>query len=168
MALTISSSVSVTANFSLTETDSGESISLSDSRSSSTSYTYGSGNNQITNAVSVTGQLSSGGFVSIDLYSLSQTTFGSTQSIQFTGIKHFNVFNTSTTAGYDFFVRATGTNACTNLFNGGTGNLIVKPYSSFCYNDPYSGFVVSTGQRYIHLNDGGSGVAYKLIVLGLD
>lgn len=168
MAITIGSSASASTSFSLTDINNGASITLSDAASLSSSYSYGSGTNQITNAVSLTGQLSSGGFVSIDLYSLSQTTFGSTQSIQFTGIKHFNVFNTSTTAGYDFFVRATGTNACTNLFNGGTGNLIVKPYSSFCYNDPYSGFVVSTGQRYIHLNDGGSGVAYKLIVLGLD
>ena len=63
---------------------------------------------------------------------------------------------------------STSSNACTNLFNGGSGNLLVKPYSGFTYNDPYDGFVVSTSQRYVYLDDLGSGVTYKIFVLGLD
>lgn len=168
MALSISSSKTASLNFSLTETGGNESITLTDSMSSSISYSYGSGNNQITNAASLTGVLSSGGSVAIDLYSFPQTTFNTTQNIQFTGIKNFTVQNDSTIEGYDFTIQATGSNSCTNLFNGGSGNLVVKPYSSFSYNDPYSGFVSSSSQRYIYLNDLGSGVSYKVIVLGLD
>jgi hypothetical protein len=168
MALSITSSTSYKTSFSLTESRSNESISLTDSNSSSSSYTYGSGNNEITNAVSITGVLSSGGSTQIDLYSINQTTFSATQSIQFTGVKNFTVYNTSSTRGYDFTIVATGTSACTNLFNGGSGNLLVKPYSIFTYNDPFDGCTVSSGQRYLYLKDLGSGVSYKLFVLGLD
>jgi len=78
------------------------------------------------------------------------------------------VYNESTTEGYDFAVQATGTNACKNLFNGGSGNLLVKPYSAFTYNDPFTGASVGSSQRYVQLADQGSGVTYRLIVLGLD
>ncbi len=168
MALSITSSYTNKLSFTLTETNGNESASLTDSKSLSSSFTFGSGNNEVENAAVVTGVLSSGGVTQVDLYSVPQTTFGSTQNIAFTGVKHFGVYNESTTEGYDFTVQATGSNACTNLFNGGSGNLLVKPYSSFSYNDPYDGFVVSTGQRYVYLADQGSGVSYKLFVLGLD
>ena len=169
MALTISALTTNSINYSLSETNLNESASLSDSLSSSSNYTYGTGVSQITNAVSVTGQLSSGLSTQIDLYGISQTTFGATQTVQFTGIKNFTVYNTSTSGGYDFFVRATGSNACTNLFNGGSGNLAVKPYSSFSYNDRYDGFTVSASQRYVQLySNSASGITYKLLCLGLD
>lgn len=168
MALSIATSKVSSVNFTLTETNNAESITLTDSMSSSASYTYGTGINQITNAASITGLLPSGGSVQIDLYSFPQTTFNTTQNIQFTGIKNFTVQNNSTTEGYDFAVRATGASACTNLFNGGSGNLLVKPYSNFSYNDPYTGFVSSSSNRYVYLDDLGSGVLYKVMVLGLD
>ena len=168
MALQITSSSSNRLSFTLTDTQANTSLSLSDSVSSTTSYTYGTGINQITNTATITGVLSSGGSNQIDLYAFNQTTFDSSQSVQFTGVKNFSVYNTSSTEGYDFAISATGANACTNLFNGGSGNLLVKPNSGFTYNDPYSGFTVSTGQRYVYLNDLGSGVTYKVFVLGLD
>jgi hypothetical protein len=83
-------------------------------------------------------------------------------------VKHFSVYNDSTTEGYDFTVTATGTNAFTNIFNGGSGNLVVKPYSSFSYNDVYTGTVVTASNKAFELNDQGSGVNYKILVLGLD
>jgi hypothetical protein len=168
MALEITSSSSNRLSFTLTDTQLNTSLSLNDSISSVTSYTYGTGVNEITNAATITGVLPSGGSTQVDLYSFPQTTFDSSQSIQFTGVKNFSVYNTSTTEGYDFTVASTGSNACTNLFNGGSGNLLVKPYSGFTYNDPYDGFVVSSGQRYVYLDDLGSGVTYKIFVLGLD
>jgi hypothetical protein len=168
MALSISSSKVSSINFTLSETNGNQSISISDSMSLSSAYSYGSGNNQITNASSITGVLPSGGSAQIDLYSFPQTTFDASQNVQFTGVKNFSVYNTSTTEDYDFTIASTGSNACTNLFNGGSGNLLVKPYSGFTYNDPYDGFVVSASQRYVYLDDLGSGVTYKIFVLGLD
>ena len=167
MPLSINASTSCKTNFTLIEVNSSESLSLTDAGSSSVSYTYGTGVNKINNAISITGILSSGGRATIDLYSIPQTTFNTVQNVQFTGVKNFSIHNLSTTGGYDFSIRATGTNACTNLFNGGSGNLLVKPYSTFSYNDPFSGFVVSTSQRYVYLQDAGSGVNYKLLVLGM-
>ena len=168
MALQITASSSNKASFTLSDTQANTSLSLTDSISSVTSYTYGTGINEVTNGATITGVLSSGGSTQIDLYAFNQTTFDSSQSVQFTGVKNFSVYNTSSTEGYDFTVCATGTNACTNLFNGGSGNLLVKPSSGFTYNDPYSGFTVSTSQRYVYLDDLGSGVTYKVFVLGLD
>lgn len=168
MAFTISASRSVSANFALVETNGNESLSLSDSTSSSSAYLYGVSGNEVSNAVAITGLLSSGGTTVIDLYSIPQTTFKTTQSIAFTGIKYIEIDNISTTEGYDFTVCATGTNPCTNLFNGGSGNLLVKPRSSFSYNDPFTGFIVSSTNRNIALDDGGSGVNYKIVIFGLD
>jgi hypothetical protein len=167
MPLSINASASCKVNFTLTEVNASESLSLGDAGSSSISYTYGTGVNKINNAISITGVLSSGGRTTIDLYSIPQTTFNTTQNVQFTGVKNITIHNLSTGLGYDFSIRSTGTNACTNLFNGGSGNLLVKPYSAFTYNDPFSGFVVSTGQRFVYLQDAGSGVNYKLLVLGM-
>lgn len=172
MAIEISAPYNLSTSFSITETEGSKSISLSDSASSNNRYFYqadASGVSSITNAVAITGNLSAGASTKIDLYSLDQKTISSTQAVQFTGIKNITIFNNSTTEGYDFAIQATGSNACTNLFNGGSGNLLVKPYSFFSYNDPYSGFVVSPSQRYIYLNDIGTGVVnYKMIVFGLD
>ena len=171
MSTEISAPSLTSIGFSIIENDGNNTVTLSDSASSSNTFYYEakrSGLRTITNAVAITGILSSGGAVQIDLYSVQQKTIGSTQNVSFTGVKNFTVYNLSTTEGYDFAVRATGTNACTNLFHGGSGNLLVKPYSSFSYSDPYKGFTVSSSHRNVYLNDLGSGVSYKLIVLGLD
>lgn len=168
MSLSISASMNHASSFTLIDSNGNRSISIADAGSAGSSYTYGNGNNQVTNAVAVTGLLGSGLSSQIDLYALNQATFGSNQTIQFTGIKNISIYNTSSTEGYDFLIAATGSNACTNLFNGGSGNLKVKPYSSFLYNDPYTGFVVSSSQRYLYINDIGSGCTYKITVLGLD
>ncbi len=70
MPLSINASTSCKTNFTLTEVNSSESLSLTDAGSSSVSYTYGTGVNKINNAISLTGTLSSGGKVTIDLYSI--------------------------------------------------------------------------------------------------
>ena len=44
----------------------------------------------------------------------------------------------------------------------------MKPYSSFSYNDVHTGTVVSSTNKSFELNDQGSGVNYKIMVLGLD
>jgi len=167
MAFSISASVNHKTGFTLVETNANESLSLVDSNNLSMSYSYGSGTNQITNAVSITGILPSGSGIRLDLQALPQNTFGSTQNINFTGIKNFTIYNTSTTQNYNFNISCTGTNACTNLFNGGSGNILVKPYSLFVSNDPFTGFTISASQRYVYLNSSVSGVSYKLLVLGL-
>lgn len=168
MAFSISAVRSASSSFTLVETNGNESLSLTDSANSSSAYLYGVSGNEVSNAASITGLLPSGGTTVIDLYGVNQTTFKTEQTIQFTGVKYISISNTSTTEGYDFTIAATGSNACTNLFNGGSGNLLVKPGSNFHYNDPFTGVIVSASNRYLALDDSGSGVNYKILILGLD
>jgi len=168
MTLSISATPTNKISYTLSSSNGNQIVSFSDSKSAAINYTYGSGNQQITNAATVTGVLNSGQTAEIDLYSINQTSFNTTNSIVFTGIKNLTIYNESVTQGDDFAIQATGANACTNLFNGGSGNLLVKPYSGFTYNDPYTGITISASQRYIQLADQGAGSSYKMIILGLD
>lgn len=130
------------------------------------SFSHGSGEGQINAAVQNTGILSSGGFVNIDLSAVSKNILGYTSTASFTGIKGFCLVNNSTSRNSNIAIRATGTNAFTNLFNGGSGNLLVKPSAGFVYIDPY-GIPVSTGNKNIQIFDiGGSGASYTYSVFG--
>lgn len=168
MTLSITATPVNKIGYTLSSVDNDHVTSLVDSTNMSINYTYGSGDKKITNAITITGELTPGQSSQIDLHAISQLSFNATNTVVFTGVKNFSVYNESTTKGYDFAVQATGSNACTNLFNGGSGNLLVKPYSAFTYNDPYTGCIVNSSQRYIQLADKGSGVNYKLVILGLD
>lgn len=130
------------------------------------SFIYGSGEGQINAAVQNTGILSSGSFINIDLRSVPKNILGYTSTVSFTGIKGFCLVNNSTSRNSNIAIRATGTNAFTNLFNGGSGNLLVKPSAGFIYIDPY-GIPVSTGNKNIQIFDiGGSGASYTYSVFG--
>lgn len=168
--MTLSIEATYTNKVSMTLTDSRSPLAstYSDSKNLSKAYTYGSGNNQVNNGVSVTGQMVAGGSTQIDLQALVKTQFGATTNISFQNVKHISVYNQDTTEGSDLVIAATGTSAWTNLFNGGSGNLMIKPYSSFSYNDPFTGVAVGASQRYLHLIDQGSGVNYKILVLGIE
>jgi hypothetical protein len=171
MAFTISALSNSISNFTVVDSNGNESVSIVDSINSFNNYTYeasGSGIGAINNIASLSGTLNSGISTQIDLHSFDQSTIKGSQSIAFTGVKSFSVYNTSTIQGYDFEIQATGTHACTNLFNGGSGNLIIKPYASFQYNDRFTGFPVTSTNRYLYLNDLGSGVSYKIFVFGIE
>lgn len=159
-----SSQVKTTYNF--TETSSTSVRSNLETVNSAPAYTYGSGNFEINAGVKNTGVLPSGGATIIDLASMSSTSFGITSTVAFTGVKNVTVYNTSTVQNRDINIGATGSNAFTNLFNGGSGNLLIKPYSSFSYSDPYS-LAVTGSQKNISLFDvSGSGATYEICVLG--
>jgi hypothetical protein len=162
--VTASSQVKTTYNF--TETSSTSVRSNMETVNSAPSYTYGSGNLEINAGVKNTGVLPSGGATIVDLQHMSNTTFGVTSTVAFTGVKNVTVYNTSTVQNKDINIRATGSGAFTNLFNGGSGNLLVKPYSSFSYSDPYS-LTVTGSQKNISLFDvSGSGATYEICILG--
>jgi hypothetical protein len=159
-----SSQVKTTYNF--TETSSTSVRSNLETVNSAPAYTYGSGNFEINAGVKNTGVLPSGGATIVDLASMSSTSFGIISTVAFTGVKNVTVYNTSTVQNRDINIIATGSNAFTNLFNGGSGNLLIKPYSSFSYSDPY-GLAVTGSQKNISLFDvSGSGATYEICVLG--
>ena len=141
----------------------------SDSTQYFSEYTYGSGSFQVNSIVKNTGVIASGSNLSINFGSYTTNYFGATGVINYQRIKSIIISNTSTSSGVDLNIRATGTNAATGFFNGGSGNLVIKPYSSFIYNDPYDGVNVSTLNKIqLHNVASTSGVAsYSITVMGV-
>lgn len=166
MTIVVTASSLVKTSFNFTETQSSTIRSENESVSANRAYTYGSGSFEIDGAVKTTGILPSGGSVILDVTAMSNTSFGITSTVAFSGIKTITVYNTSTVQNRDINIRATGSNAFTNIFNGGSGNLLIKPYSSFTYNDPYK-LATSPTQKNISLFDvSGSGATYEICILG--
>lgn len=166
MTIVVTASSLVKTSFNFTETQSSTIRSENESVSANRAYTYGSGSFEIDGAVKTTGILPSGGSVILDVTAMSNTSFGITSTVAFSGIKTITVYNTSTVQNRDINIRATGSNAFTNIFNGGSGNLLIKPYSSFTYNDPYK-LSTSPTQKNISLFDvSGSGATYEICILG--
>lgn len=144
-----------------------------DSTQYSADYTYGSGSFQVNSIVKNTGTIASGSNLPINLGSYSINHFGATGVVNFQRVKSIIISNTSTSSGVDLNIRATGANAATGFFNGGSGNLVIKPYSSFIYNDPYGGVNVSSLNRLqLHnvasTSGSTSGVAsYNITIMGI-
>lgn len=168
MAITVTASALVKSAFNFTESESNTIRSDNDSTISNCAYTFGSGNNQINAAVKQTGMLASSGSVMLDLTALSYTTFNTVKTISMTGIKNVCFTNNATVSGYDLQIRATGTGAMTDIFNGGSGYMLIKPYSSYQYNNPFGvGHRVSATKKNLTLfNTGPSGVPYAITIMG--
>lgn len=165
--MTIDASYSFSPYFYVKESSGNYSNVYTDKPESISSFTEGTGTFQINGVVKATGIISSGATAQIDLTSLSRTQFGVTYTVPFSGIKAIQISNLSTSSGLDINVRATGSNAFTNLFNGGSGNLLIKPYSAFAYCDPYGSLRTSPTQRLLQLrNTSNSGVPYSVTVMG--
>ena len=63
-------------------------------------------------------------------------------------------------------ITTNGTSPMSGLFNESSGNLKIRPYSSFSYNDPYGDLRTSETHKNIQLNDLGSGALYSMVILG--
>jgi hypothetical protein len=156
---------SVYFNFSDTNSN-GLLVSDISTTSSVADFTYGSGTLEIDAAIQNTGVLPSGGSLNINLNSLTKTYLNYSSTVSLSGVKAIIISNLSTESGRNIRVMATGSNAFTNMFNGGSGNLIIRPYGSHVYIDPWK-TVVSASQKNIQLFDvSGSGASYSYSVLG--
>ena len=93
--------------------------------------------------------------------------FGVQSNVQFSKVKSIVIENNSTQYGFDFDLIATGTNALTEMFNGGSGNLPVKPYGTYMYTDAISGVIVDGTNKDLAIHDAGSGADWTLIVVGV-
>lgn len=169
MAKTIQAKTLAQVSYTFTETTTNRSITDSDSYQNASNYTFSSsgGDFTVNNVARATGQLPSGGVVNIDTTAFAVEALGNSYNINFTGVKSIVIQNNSTVQGFDFNVAATGSNALTELFNGGSGNIIVKPYSSYITNDPYIGLISDSSNKFISIMDGGSGCLYNISIAGL-
>ena len=167
MTITVAAKSLTNTQFNFTESISGKVTSDNVSLVSNCPFTYGSGTFQIDAAVNITGVLSSGGYVNFDMRAMTKQYFDLTSTVPFSGIKNLCIANISTVSGYDISIKATGTDGLTTLFNGGSGNLLLKPYGAFSYTDPYRGLrTTPTNAKITLLDIGGSGASYSMTILG--
>lgn len=167
MSITTTSIIS--SDISFTMIDSG---SNSQTETATLNYSQtlenGSGSLQANYGVITSGTLPSGGKEYLDFRSLTKTVFNADTTIQFSKIKSIVIENRSTAYANDITVAASGANALTELFNGGSGNVRVKPYAVYQYSDPISGVTVDATNKDLRIDDvDGSGVNWRLIVVGV-
>ncbi len=166
MSITSTTTVLNNLSYNFVQTDSGIAKSENETVFSNCQYTYGSGNFEINLGVLYTGILPSGGSVTLDLTAITKSYLNVSSSVSFSGIKSIVIANKSVASGCNMVVAATGSNAMTDIFNGGSGNLMVYPYSSFIFNNPY-GVRVTPSKKNITIRDiAGSGAYYSVGIIG--
>jgi len=169
MAITSTNTVSSDIAVSITETNGNTTKTEIDSLGYSLSFTQGTGVGEVNGQAKVTGIVPSGGTLVIDFEAISKDQFGAPYTLDFDQIKGFVFYNEGTQSTDTFSVRATGSNALTGIFNGGTGDFVVKPYGTFTYSDYYGDLTSSSTHRNLHFvnnSDLTDGLAYSYIVVG--
>ena len=134
----------------------------------SKNYTDGSGAvGEVNTKWDNTFTLGSGLDTTLDVTALTSTVFGETITQTFTGIKDFLVKNNETGVNSRISILATGTNAFNNIFDGGSGNLIVHPSSAYHRIIWVSGINVSADNKNLIVRDvGGQGASVSVFLAG--
>ena len=169
MAVNTTAILSADIVFQQQETDSNSNDNRQGSVGYSQSLTSGTGSLQINSVYNVqSGQVDSSGSYPIDFNSLSQSIVGGSMTLSFNNIKSICVTNLSSTTGEDLSVRATGSNSFTAPFNGGSGNILIKPSSSYVYSDPYTGATIDGSNKNLHIYNAGTGTgAFTIVAVGV-
>ena len=119
-----------------------------------------------------TGTLSAGDTLEIDFSGLThQAITGGDVSKSFSQISSFMIEPTATGTGDVLVVRATGTDAFTNMFYGGgsgdVSGIAIRPYSSFSHNDYYGTSVAGDNRLITIYNTSATGIDYKYLAIGI-
>lgn len=139
-------------------------------------YNHGTGNpdgSGITNSqvnlyVKSTGTISGNSQLILDFRNYPKYNLGSSYYLNFGELKGLVIENQATGTGESLYIMATGSNAFTNIFNGGSGNLPVHPSGTYLYTDIY-GTTVSDTNRYLQIsNPTSTGINYEIIAVGVD
>ena len=174
MAVTQSAAFSSSLSFSETTTYGDqtqvEKYFLSDSASIPTG-TGGTPTNYFNSYAKSTGTVASGDTLTMNFFAAPhQAITGGDVTRQFTHINAFYFKPTSATGVDDnFVIKATGSNAFTNLFYGGSGGpdgYPVRAYSPFNYVDYYGTEVTPLNKFLTISNVSSTGLDYKYMVIG--
>ena len=143
-------------------------------------YNYGTGQlgsgvnsgtpttSQVNLFVKSSGTISGGEHIVLDFKSYPKFNIGLESTISFSGLRGLVVENSNSGTGELLNIRATGSNAFTNIFNGGSGNLNINPLGTYLYTDIYDTQVTPTNKLlYIH-NDTSTGIDYQIVAVGVD
>ena len=170
MSKTVSSSINVTVSYTQTQTQGSRSLTDTGSLVNTINFTNGSGSGQANDLYHTTGVLASGGRHVFDFAALNTSLFNYDATISFSGgsVKVLAIENLSTGVAADIRIATTGSNALTSIFNGGSGNIPIKPAGSYVYTNKYSGIPITSSQRYLYLDDtGGLGASFEILVIGV-
>ncbi|NVM37496.1 MAG: hypothetical protein HWN81_18010 [Candidatus Lokiarchaeota archaeon] len=108
-----------------------------------------------------------GGSVHLNMQALSKPLFDLNPTVNFQKIKAIGIYNEATQTGTDVLVKATG-NGLTEIFNGGTGNVVVKAYGVYQYWDVISGVTVDASNRNLSItNAGTTGCTISYSIVGV-
>ena len=148
---------------------------------SALTFGNGTGMGQINMAVKQSGYLPSGQTQSVDMSSFPKRLFNTSFNLDFTSgnVKGFIITNTNaaptglsgtgmidtSTVPY-INILATGTDGFSGLFNGGSGNVKIRPQSTWGLTN-IVGIVPTSTNKTISIRDSGSGVPYELLVVGV-
>ena len=166
-------------SFSYTETSTtATQRNESDKLGYSYTYAYGSGtgvvagddysSGTINAGVKLFGQLDALGTDIIDMSSIPKELFGGEYNLNYDVVKSIVLQNRSTSFNSDISVIATGATALTGMFNGGSENVLIKPSSTYIFNDPYGTAIqVDANHKDLYLYDtNGSGALYSVVIVG--
>lgn len=169
MALNTTATISADIVFQQQETDTNSNDNRQGSVSYSQALTAGTGSLGVNGVFNLqSGLIDPSGSHLIDFSSLSQGIVGGTMTLTFNNIKSLCITNLSSTTGEDLSVRATGSNTFTEPFNGGSGNILVKPAASYVYSDPYTGATVDGSNKNLQIYNAGTGTgAFTIIAVGV-
>ena len=168
MAIQTTGTLSASIAWSQVDTNTYSRTTDSGSIACSLSIADGSGNSQANCIWTDTDTIPSGGTVQIDLLSLPRDIFGETATITFSRVRGLVFKNAETTAGRYFSIAATGLNAFTDPFAGGSGGMPVQPSCALPLFNSIAGYTVGTGNRYIYLEDtSGHGCSYSVALIGV-
>jgi len=103
----------------------------------------------------------------LDLQNLTTTLFGFSITETFTGVKDVYIENSTTGIGRNINLHSTGTLGWTNLWDGGSGNITLRPNSCFHLNN-WAGWNVTNINRELTIEDmSGSGITTNIFFAGL-
>jgi len=152
------------------DTESSTSNTVTDEGSFLYSRTFssGTGYGQINNIWHGVTTLTSGASQQYNMSGLAYNVFSGTFYKNFSNVRCFFLENYNSGVGENIAVRATGTVAWTNIFNGGSGDLLVGPKTPLILGNYMTGVPVSTGNNSLWINNlSNTGITIKVGVLGL-
>ena len=169
MAVNTTATLSSDIIFQQQQTDNNSNDNRQGSVSYSQSLTSGTGSLQINSVYNIqSGQVAPSSSYSIDFNNVSQPIVGGSMSLSFNNIKSICVSSLSTTTGEDLSIRATGSNALTAPFNGGSGGILIKPSAAYVYSDPYTGVTVDGSNKNLQIYNAGTVTgAFTVVIVGV-
>ena len=169
MALNTTATISADIVFQQQETDTNSNDNRQGSIAYSQALTAGTGSLGINGVFNLqSGVIDPSGSYMIDFSDLSQGIVGGRMTLSFNNVKAICITNLASTTGEDLSVRATGSNTFTEPFNGGSGNILVKPAASYVYSDPYTGATVDGSNKNLQIYNAGTGTgAFTIVAVGV-